>query len=114
MKITKTKLVEIIKEELDAVLEEEEFSGEERTEKLSDEEKDLLKILSDEEKKKFEKWLKKICDEAQKKFLDELFAAWEERYVLELNGIDEDDENRFVEAQKKADEYIIEIIRNSS
>jgi len=39
MKITKTKLVEIIKEELDAVLaEEEERSGEEWTDNLSDEE----------------------------------------------------------------------------
>jgi hypothetical protein len=37
MKITKTKLVEIIKEELDAVLKEE-GSGEDWTEKLSDEE----------------------------------------------------------------------------
>ena len=38
MKITKTKLVEIIKEELDAVLGEKEGSGEDWTEKLSDEE----------------------------------------------------------------------------
>ena len=57
MKITKTKLVEIIKEELDAVLEEEEKegSGEEWTDNLSDEE-----------------WLE--YDKAKKKLIDSVLA----------------------------------------
>ena len=75
MKITKTKLVEIIKEELDAVLAEE----------------------------KEEKWQKP--ENLSKKELD----AWEERYVLELDQIPEYVEDRHDEAEKKADEYIINL-----
>ena len=87
MKITKTKLVEIIKEELDAVLgeEEKEGSGEERTEKFSAEE---------------EEWLENLEEIG-------LQEEWEDVYVEKLKEIPDYVEDRHDEAADLANADLI-------
>ena len=89
MKITKTKLVEIIKEELDAVLAEEEGSGEESTDELSYEE--WLENLTDEEKEK----IKMVLD------AEATLDQWKTEFNRVFYGEDEPSADEAYEAANK-------------